>query len=74
MPNITDAFAETSADQLKVIVSNLSCYSIVKVVVLSEECRGFSIIQLGLFCLSDVIGGYFIPVKDGKGDSLGPLA
>lgn len=48
--NITDAFAETSMDHLKVIVSNISCYSSVKVVALSEECEGFSISQLDL-CL-----------------------
>lgn len=66
MPNVTDAFAETSVDQLKVIISNISCYSSVKAVVLSEECGSFSIIQLGLFCLSDVLDGYFIPVEMGK--------
>lgn len=49
--NITDAFAETSMDHLKVIVSNISCYSSVKVVVLSEEYEGSSIIQLDL-CVS----------------------
>lgn len=74
MPNVTDAFAETSEDQLKVIVSNISPYSSAKAVVLSEECGGLFVIQLGLFCLSAVLGGYFIPVKDGEGDSLEPLA
>jgi len=70
-PNVTDVFAETSVDPLKVIA--LSCYSSVKVVVLSEESGDFSIIQLGLFCLTDVLGGYCIPVKNGKGASLGLL-
>lgn len=51
MPGVTGAFAETSVDQLEVIVSDVSCCSSVKVVVLSEEHRGFAITQLVFFSL-----------------------
>lgn len=77
VPDITDAFADTSVHQLKVIVLNTTCSGSVKVVVLPEECGWvgvFSLIQLGLLCLSDILGGYYIPVRDGEGDSVGPLA
>lgn len=53
MPGVTGAFAETSVDQLEVIVYDVSCSSSVKVVVLSEERRGFAITQLVFFSVRD---------------------
>lgn len=46
MPGISGAFAETSMDQLEVIVSDISCSSSVKVVVLSEEHRACVLFSL----------------------------
>lgn len=74
MLDVTDTFAETSVDLLEGILPNSSVGSSVRAVVLSEEQGRCSIIHQSFFCLSDVLGGYFIPVKAGKGDSLGPLA
>lgn len=77
VPHVTDDFADTSVHQLKAIVLNTTCSSSVKVVVLSEECGRvgvFSLIHLDLLCLSDMLGGYYIPLRDGEGDSVGPLA
>lgn len=77
VPDITDDFADASVHQLKVVVLDTPCSGSVKVFVLPEECGWvgvFSLIQLGLLCLSDILGGYYIPVRDGEGDSVEPLA